>query len=90
VAAAGDAAIDRPTVLVVSGPYRRSRNPMYMAWTLIAVGLALLVNSVWLLAVVPVAFLYLHFIEVPREEARLAALFGEEYSTYKVRVRRYF
>ena len=89
VATAGDAVIDRPTVLLVSGPYRRSRNPMYLAWTSIALGVALLANSVWLLGMVPLAFLYLHLVEIPREEARLDAVFGEQYLAYKRRVRRY-
>jgi protein-S-isoprenylcysteine O-methyltransferase Ste14 len=90
VATAKDTVIAKPKVLLVSGPYRRSRNPMYLAWTLIALGVALLVNSVWLLGGLALAALYLHLVEIPREEARLDALFGNEYLSYKSRVRRYF
>ena len=89
VAAAGEVSLEKPTVLLTSGPYRFSRNPMYVAWTSISLGLALLVNSVWLVGALPLAFLYLHLVEIPREEASLEEMFGEEYLSYKRRVRRY-
>jgi protein-S-isoprenylcysteine O-methyltransferase Ste14 len=89
VAAAGEVNVDKPKALLTSGPYRFSRNPMYVAWTSISLGLALLVNSVWLVGALPLAFLYLHLAEIPREEASLEATFGEEYLSYKRRVRRY-
>jgi protein-S-isoprenylcysteine O-methyltransferase Ste14 len=89
VAAAGEVSLEKPTVLLTSGPYRFSRNPMYVAWTSISLGLALLVNSVWLVGALPLAFLYLHLVEIPRDEASLEEMFGEEYLSYKRRVRRY-
>jgi protein-S-isoprenylcysteine O-methyltransferase Ste14 len=78
-----------PGLLVTRGAYRLSRNPMYLAWTLISSGLSLLVNSLWMLAALPVAFLYIHFVEIPREEASLAEAFDDEYEQYRRNVRRY-
>jgi protein-S-isoprenylcysteine O-methyltransferase Ste14 len=89
VATAGDQQLSRPEGLVTDGPYRFSRNPMYLAWTFISSGLALLLNSLWMLATLPFAFLYLHFLEIPREEAVLAERFGEQYQRYRRSVRRY-
>lgn len=62
---------------------------MYLAWTLIVVGVGLLVNSIWVLGFIPLALVYLHVIDIPHEEARLEKTFGEEYLEYKRRVRRY-
>jgi len=89
VAAAGDDVMDEANLLLTNGPYGISRNPMYLAWTFIVLGLGFLVNSVWVLGLIPFALVYLHLIEIPREEARLEETFGEEYLGYKRRVRKY-
>ena len=89
VAAAGDDVMDEANILLTNGPYGISRNPMYLAWTFIVLGVGFLVNSVWVLGLIPFALVYLHLIEIPREEARLEETFGEEYLEYKRRVRRY-
>ena len=81
--------IKRPTRIIVSGPYRFSRNPMYVAWTLIYVGIAILVNSWWLFILLPVILVFTHYIVVRREEQRLEQVFGEEYRQYRDNVRRY-
>jgi len=75
--------------LVIEGPYRWSRNPMYLGLTLIVLGIAIYGGSVpFLLA--PVAFLLtLNFAFVPWEEGRLEATFGDEYRAYRQRVRRW-
>jgi protein-S-isoprenylcysteine O-methyltransferase Ste14 len=76
--------------LVVSGPYRFSRNPLYVAITLLFLGLTMLLNSWWgVILLVPV-LLILHFGVVRREEKYLEQKFGEEYTAYRTRVRRYF
>lgn len=77
------------TALVTTGPFRVSRNPLYVALTLVYIGLALLANALWvLLLVVPVLFV-LHNGVVRREERYLEAKFGETYRAYRSRVRRY-
>ena len=75
--------------LVNSGPYRFCRNPLYVAMTLLFVGLTLLVNSWWgVFLLVPLTLL-LHFGVVRREERYLEQKFGEKYRNYRLRVRRY-
>ncbi len=89
MAAAGDVRIDRPEELVTRGPYTFSRNPMYLGWALISLGISFLVNSRWLLAASGAAALFQHLHEIPQEEASLLAQFGAEYAGYRQRTRRY-
>ena len=77
------------TTLVDSGPYRFSRNPLYVAMTLLFVGLTLLINSWWGVVLLVPVILLLHFGVVRREERYLERKFGEEYDRYRSRVRRY-
>jgi len=77
------------TALVVAGPFRFSRNPLYVALTLMYVGLALLANSLWALVLAVPVLLVMHFGVVLREERYLEAKFGESYRAYRSRVRRY-
>src|SRR5881394_1331489 len=77
------------TALVAAGPFRFSRNPLYVALTLIYVGLALLTNALWVLVlIVPVLFVT-HYGVVRREERYLEARFNDAYREYRSRVRRY-
>jgi protein-S-isoprenylcysteine O-methyltransferase Ste14 len=77
------------TAIVTSGPFRISRNPMYLAFNLLFVGLTLAINSYWgVIALVPLLPL-LHYGVVLREERYLERKFGEGYLRYKGRVRRY-
>src|SRR3954468_18484859 len=76
------------TALVATGPFLFSRNPLYVALTLIYIGLALLANALWVLVlIIPVAVL-MHYGVVRREERYLDAKFGEAYRGYRSRVRR--
>jgi len=77
------------TVIVGSGPYRFSRNPIYLAFSLLQVGLAIWVNSLWLLATLGGAVALLHCVVVPREEEYLERRFGAQYLAYKASVRRW-
>jgi protein-S-isoprenylcysteine O-methyltransferase Ste14 len=77
------------TAIVTTGPYRFTRNPIYLAFSLLQLGLALLVGSWWLLATLVLAFALMHWIVVPREERYLEARFGDEYRRYKASVRRW-
>ncbi|MGH7427558.1 MAG: methyltransferase family protein [Candidatus Methylomirabilaceae bacterium] len=78
------------TALVATGPFRFSRNPLYVALTLMNVGLALLANALWVLVLLAPVLLVLHFGVVRREERYLEEKFGEVYRAYRWRVRRYF
>jgi protein-S-isoprenylcysteine O-methyltransferase Ste14 len=61
---------------------------MYVAWTLIYLGVALVLNTMWLLVLLPLLVVFIHR-EARREEIRLEEAFGEAYRTYRHRVRRY-
>jgi protein-S-isoprenylcysteine O-methyltransferase Ste14 len=77
------------TAIVSSGVYGFSRNPIYLAMTLLYVGTALLLDSLWvLLFAIPVLFL-INVGVILREEKYLVAKFGNEYLDYQKRVRRW-
>ncbi|MGE5249968.1 MAG: methyltransferase family protein [Bacteroidota bacterium] len=80
----------RPTTsLVRSGPYRFSRNPMYIGLTLLYAGLVLFLGVTWGLVLLPiVVWLITAWVIVP-EEKYLEQKFGEQYASYKSGVRRW-
>jgi protein-S-isoprenylcysteine O-methyltransferase Ste14 len=88
VSAAANIDIAKPTDTVTSGPYRFSRNPMYLGWTLITLGVGLAVNSAWVVLLLPGALSFLQLVTVPREERSMERRFGQTYLTYKGNVRR--
>ena len=78
-----------PTALVSTGPYRFTRNPMYLGIVVTLAGIALLVATIPFL-IPPVAFfVIINATQIPREEAKLTALFGDQYTHYRQRVRRW-
>jgi protein-S-isoprenylcysteine O-methyltransferase Ste14 len=80
----------RPASQVVEhGPYRYSRNPMYVGLGLLYLGLALWLNRLGLVLLLPVVYVALWFLVVRREEAYLSEAFGEDYEGYRRRVRRW-
>ena len=82
--------IEKPTNSpVIAGPFRFSRNPIYVGLTLAYTGLSLVFNSYWPLLFLPLVLLLMHFGVIRREETYLEELFGEDYRDYKARVRRW-
>ena len=80
----------KPTTLVVrTGPYRLSRNPIYLAFSMLHLGMAIWVNSVWLVATLMVTVAVMAIVVIPREERYLEGRFGTEYLDYKASVRRW-
>lgn len=77
------------TTLVVAGPFRFSRNPMYLARTLLYVGLALLANALWVLAALVPLLIVMHYGVIKREERYLERQFGDAYLQYRAAVRRW-
>ncbi|HEX4601198.1 MAG TPA: isoprenylcysteine carboxylmethyltransferase family protein [Gemmatimonadales bacterium] len=77
------------TALVVRGPYRFTRNPMYLGLAALYLGAALRLNSLWPLVLFPVVITLIEWRVIAREEAYLEAKFGEAYRAYKARVRRW-
>lgn len=81
---------NRPTTTIVrTGPYRFSRNPIYLAFTMFHLGLALWVNSLALLLALLPALALMALVVIPREERYLEARFPLEYRPYKAAVRRW-
>ena len=81
---------DSPSTAVVdSGPYRFSRNPIYVAFSLLQLGIATWADSVWLLVTLVGAVAGMALVVIPREERYMARKFGDSYLDYKRRVRRW-
>ncbi len=77
------------TNIVSDGVFQYSRNPMYLSLLLLYVGLAFLINSLWILVLsIPLAVVIQKGV-IEREEQYLERKFGEEYLCYKTRVRRW-
>src|SRR5262249_21084379 len=81
---------NQPTTTIVrTGPYRFSRNPIYLAFSLFQFGLAVWINSLSLLLTLIPAIALMSFVVIPREERYLEARFPSEYVSYKASVRRW-
>lgn len=81
---------NRPTTMIVcTGPYRYSRNPIYLSFSLLQFGVALWVNSPWLLVTLIPAVALMALVVIPREEHYLETYFPSNYLPYKASVRRW-
>jgi protein-S-isoprenylcysteine O-methyltransferase Ste14 len=80
----------KPTTEILdSGPFRLTRNPMYLQMVLACIGFAIILSNVWVLLLLPLCVLALHRFAILPEEAYLERKFGERYLAYKRRVRRW-
>lgn len=77
------------SAVAAAGVYRFTRNPVYLADTLVYLGAVLLCGSGWPLLLLPLALVVMQKGVIAREEAYLERKFGEEYLNYKARVRRW-
>lgn len=77
------------TALVAAGPYRFTRNPMYLGMMLALLGCCVFTGSLSSFLVVPVCFWLIRTRFVLREEEHMEAAFGDDYLAYKQRVRRW-
>ena len=84
------APFDPPRRLVIQGPYRFVRNPMYIGADLALIGAALFYESIFLLGYAGLFILLAHIFVVLYEEPTLRRKFGKEYETYCLRVRRWW
>lgn len=81
---------NRPTTTIVrTGPYKYSRNPIYLSFTLFQLGVAFWVNSLWLLVILIPAVVLMSFVVILREEQYLEICFPSDYLPYKASVRRW-
>ena len=80
----------RPATTVVAvGPYRFTRNPMYLGFTIAYLGITLWANAVWPLILLSTVLAVMWFGVISREERYLEAKFGDAYRSYKSAVRRW-
>jgi protein-S-isoprenylcysteine O-methyltransferase Ste14 len=86
---AGSNKISPPDKLIMNGPYCISRNPMYIGWMGIYLGLGFIFYAPWIIILFPLVFLYNHSIDILQEERQLHAKFGPAYEEYCKRVPRY-
>ena len=81
---------NRPTTTIVRrGPYRWSRNPIYLSFSLFQLGAAFWVNSLWLLVTLMPALALMSLVVIPREDQYLETRFPSDYLPYKASVRRW-
>ena len=83
-------ASDIPSVFITSGPFSVSRNPFYLSYMIILVGVAVLLGSLSSFIPVIISFLVLNFFVIPMEERILGESFVGTYGQYKRRVYRWF
>jgi protein-S-isoprenylcysteine O-methyltransferase Ste14 len=80
---------EKHTALVTSGPFRFTRNPMYLSLVVIGVGAAFVAGT-WLMWLVPVVLFALdQFVIIPFEEQSMERTFGDSFRAYRARVRRW-
>jgi len=80
----------RPTTFIAStGPYRWTRNPMYLGMALVYAGIAVGFDGAIALALLPLVLIVIQRHVIAREERYLEAKFGDEYRRYKAEVRRW-
>ncbi len=77
------------TAIVVDGPFRYTRNPLYVSLTLLYLGIGALVNTLWPLLLLPILLVVMQRGVIEREERYLERKFGDGYLRYRSRVRRW-
>jgi protein-S-isoprenylcysteine O-methyltransferase Ste14 len=81
---------NRPAlVLVTDGPWRYTRNPLYLSLALAQLGIGVATNSVWIVLLVVPVLIVIRYAVIAREERYLEAKFGAPYRDYKASVRRW-
>lgn len=81
--------IRRARALVEEGPFKLTRNPMYVGFTVLYLGITFVANAFWPLVLLPEAIALTYLFAIRREEAYLTREFGDEYKAYCSRVRRW-
>lgn len=79
----------RARALVAAGPFRFTRNPMYLGLSIAYLGGALIANVAWPLAVFPLPLWVMNAHVIPHEEETLSRIFGDDYRAYQQQVRRW-
>ncbi len=77
------------STIVARGPYRFTRNPIYLSMLLLQVGVGMWANSLWFIGLAAISAALLSWGVISREERYLERKFGSEYASYRARVRRW-
>lgn len=77
------------SALITTGPYTLTRNPIYVGFAAVYLGVAIAAQSLWALILLPVVLLIIQRGAIEKEEAFLERRFGPDYTHYKARVRRW-
>jgi len=80
---------DQPAHFVTQGPFRVTRNPMYLGFVLLLIGVFFLTRSAFFLIPPVIFFLLMNFVLIPFEENLMTEHFGQPYRDYQKRVRRW-
>lgn len=80
---------ERNKSLVIRGPYRFTRNPMYLGLVVLTVGVGFAVGSLPMFAVPVLLFATANWVHIPFEEAKMSRQFGEAFGAYTSQVRRW-
>jgi protein-S-isoprenylcysteine O-methyltransferase Ste14 len=75
--------------MVTWGPYRYTRNPMYVGLTIAYLGEAAILHHIWPLFTLIFVLVYVNWIVIPLEESKLSEVFGDQYDQYRSRVARW-
>jgi protein-S-isoprenylcysteine O-methyltransferase Ste14 len=75
--------------IVVAGPYRFTRNPMYLGMIIFCIGFAIILSDAWTLILTPLCGWLIYHLAIRHEETYLEKKFGESYRAYKQTVRRW-
>lgn len=84
-----DKAFKPVKTLVKTGPFARTRNPMYVSLILIYLGISIIFNTMIPILILPFTIIFLYQYVIVKEETYLEKLFGKEYMDYKAKVRRW-
>jgi protein-S-isoprenylcysteine O-methyltransferase Ste14 len=80
---------ENPSLLIVKGPFRYSRNPIYLGGLILVLGIVVLLGSLIVFVLPVLVFLIMEFHFIPVEEEKMEEVFGKKYLDYKTRVRRW-
>jgi protein-S-isoprenylcysteine O-methyltransferase Ste14 len=80
---------EAPSMLIINGPFRFSRNPIYLGGVIIILGISVLMGSIIAFLAPIITFLIVEFYFIPIEEKKLEESFGNKYLEYKNQVRRW-
>ncbi len=81
---------ETPSLLMQTGPFKFSRNPMYLGMTLLLIGAGFILGSITSFSGAVLFVIAMEIIFIPQEESNLQEKFGDEFKNYKRSVKRWF